>query len=113
MIFQLPVRPYPFDSRVFRMGPFEHFRPYLVSRHLRWSYPALTAAQVREEGRRAGGDVAALPARLAQDGFAAVVVDRLGYPDGGDGIVTAIQTATGRAGVLAESERYIALDLRR
>jgi phosphoglycerol transferase len=113
MVFQLPVRAYPGDSRLFRMAPFEHFRPYLVSRRLRWSYPALTAAQVSDEARRSSVEPAALPARLAQDGFAAVVIDRLGYEDSGDGIVAAIQAATGRSGVLAQSERHIALDLRR
>ena len=112
MVFQLPIRPYPYDTRVVRFLPYDLFRPYLVSHHLRWSYPALTDAQVRDEAARSGVAPAALAARLAQDGFSAVLIDRYGYRDNADVIVEAIRAAAGRP-VLDETERYIALDLRR
>ena len=113
MVFQLPVRPFPYDSRLVGIMPYEQFKPYLVSHHLRWSYPALTQAQIRDEAARAGVDPAALPARLAQDGFAAVLVDRKGYDDGGVAIVAALLAASGQTLPVAQSCRYVAIDVRR
>jgi phosphoglycerol transferase len=112
MIFQLPLKPYPFDRRQFLMGPYDHFRPYLLSDQLRWSYPALTAAQVRDEAERVAGDPAELPARLAREGFAAIFVDRYGYRDNGAAVVEALLAAPGRPSVLDETQRYVVFDLR-
>ena len=47
VVFQLPVRPYPREGGVWHMGIYDHFKPYVLSRGSRWSYPALSAAQLR------------------------------------------------------------------
>jgi phosphoglycerol transferase len=112
MVFQMPLRPYPLDRRQFLMGPYDHFRPYLVSHQLKWSYPALTAAQVRHDADRVEGDPADLPARLAREGFSAILVDRYGYRDNGDTIVEALLAAPGRPAVIDQTRRYVAIDLR-
>ncbi|MEO7189850.1 MAG: hypothetical protein ABI051_02200 [Vicinamibacterales bacterium] len=111
-VFQLPVRPYPLDGGVAAMGTYEHFKPYLASHTLRWSYPALTPAQVRWEHR-----VSALPPgefvrALARDGFSAILVDRRGYDDHGDGAVQALRSGTSAPGIIAQNSDYVALDVR-
>jgi hypothetical protein len=112
MVFQLPLRPYPVDGGSARLGTYELFKPYLVSHSLRWSYPALSDAQVRQQARIAAIPAADLPAFLAGQGFAAILVDRLGYDDNGNGILAALQTVPMQALPIGQTERYVALDLR-
>jgi hypothetical protein len=111
MVFQLPTRPYPRDPGVEKMGVYDHFRPYLVSRRLRWSYPALTSRQQRWEQSVIERPPLEWPAALAQHGFSAILVDRAGYADRGESLIALLRA--GGAAPLAEDERYIALELRR
>jgi phosphoglycerol transferase len=111
MVFQLPIRPYPGDPSVEKMGVYDHFRPYLMSRRLRWSYPALTARQKQWEQSVTGRPAMDWPATLVQDGFSAILLDRAGYADRGESVIALLRA--GGAAPLAEDERYIALELRR
>ena len=111
-VYQLPDRTDHLQRRVVRMQPNDDLKPYLVSRHLRWRYPARTAAETREDGPRDVLEPDVLPARLAQDGFSAIVVDRLGYDDNGEAVLAAL-LATGRTTVLAQTERYVAFLVRK
>jgi phosphoglycerol transferase len=112
MVFQLPVRPFPLKVGIWRMGSYDHFAPYLVSRTLRWSYPALSETQVRWQDTALGLDPQKLPAYLAREGFAAILVDRYGYEDSGDALIAALQSAPGQAPVAGHTDRYLALDVR-
>nr|MBA2259502.1 hypothetical protein [Acidobacteriota bacterium] len=47
MVLQLPFRAYMGESDFGLMKQYDHFKPYLVSRTLRFSYPALSNEQVR------------------------------------------------------------------
>jgi phosphoglycerol transferase len=111
-VFQLPNRTDVFYRRGVRMGPNDHLKPYLVSHSLQWRYPARTDADVRDDAPRHVLETGALPERLAQDGFSALVVDRLGYDDNGDAVL-AVLLATSRTVVLAESDRYVAFLVRK
>lgn len=111
-VYQLPDRTDHLQRRVVRMQPNDDLKPYLVSRHLRWRYPARTAAETRDDKPRDALEPDALPARLAQDGFSAIVVDRLGYDDNGEAVLAALE-ATGRTTVLAKAERYVAFLVRK
>lgn len=112
MVFQLPLRIYLNDSGIARMKPYDHLRPYVVSRSIRWSYPALSNEQVRWQ--QAAGRLAPdrLVVQLASEGFSAVLVDRYGYEDNGVGVVAAIAAALGPSAVIVNTDRYIALDVR-
>lgn len=112
-IMQLPLRPYPGDPGIEKMGVYDHFQPYLVSRHLRWSYPALSRRQ-----RDWQADLDRLPkhewpAFLAQSGFRAILIDRAAYSDRGQSLANELRAAPGAPVPLAENHRYIVLDLRR
>jgi hypothetical protein len=84
MVFQLPHRTYLNDEGIGRMKPYDHFRPYLVSRS----------------------------GRLRADGFAAILVDRDGYPDGGSNVIDAIQSTLSGKGLIAQTDRYVVFDVR-
>lgn len=84
MIFMLPVVDYPEARTVHRLGDYEHFRPYLVARHLRFSY-ATDAGRPGSDWPHhiealSGADVVR---RLEEMGFAGLILNRKGYADGG------------------------------
>jgi phosphoglycerol transferase len=112
MVFELPVRTYPEDDGGPRAQPYENLKPYLVSRTLRWSYPALSDEQARWQQAASLLDPPRLASELAAADFAAVLVDRDGYADAGAAVVAALESAIGPGAVLGETARYIALDLR-
>jgi len=113
MVFQLPLRrTYLNEIGVYRIQPYEHLKLYLVSRRLRWSYPALSNEQVGWLESTARLTWQQLPEQMATEGFSAIVIDRFGYQDNGERVAAAIRAQLGGRGVLAETERFIALDIR-
>ena len=68
--------------------------------------------QVRWQQTVAGLGPQRLPHELAADGFAAIVIDRYGYQDNGAAMIAAIRTSLVGNPIIAETERYLALDLR-
>ena len=81
-VFQLPVEPFPEAGRLYNLGDYDHFRPFLAGGSLAFSHGALrgTAAErwaTHLAARPAGEMIAA----LNQAGFAALWIDRRGYPD--------------------------------
>ncbi len=80
MLFQLPFAPFPEAGRIGRMPDYEHFRPFLVSEHLRLSYGGLRGAASWEAAtsRLAAPE---LVARLQEAGFGALWLDQRGYGD--------------------------------
>lgn len=84
MIFQLPYVEFPENPPVYQMQDYEHFRPYLHSKHLRWSYGAI---KERDTARWQMTTSALPPDQLLETislaGFSGVYVDRKGYADYG------------------------------
>ena len=84
MIFQLPYVQFPEAAGIHKMHDYDHFRGYLHSQNLRWSYGTIR----NRDGDRAQAEVAALPAEqfvqaLAYEGFSGIYLDRDGYEDEG------------------------------
>ena len=50
--------------------------------------------------------------RVAGEGFAVILIDRYGYEDNGAAIAAALLRVTGDGHVIAQTERYLALDIR-
>ena len=111
-IMQLPLRPYPGDPGLEKMGVYDHFLPYLVSHHLRWSYPALTARQRVWQEVVERLPVRELPAFMTRAGFRAILIDRAAYADRGQSLADQLRAAPGAPVTFAETDRYIVLDLR-
>ena len=114
MVFQLPIRPFPADGGLVRMGAYDHFRPYLVSHNkLRWSSGAMTHEGVQWERAMEATPPEDLPSRLRGDGFSVVWINRDGYKDRGEAIARALSDGPDGAPLLVETTEFIVLDLRR
>lgn len=111
-VVQLPFMLYLNDIGRQKMAPYDELKPYLASTHLRWSFPALSDAQLRwEQAAMRIGD-ADLPGVMAREGFAAIWVDTYGYADGGRAVLAALAGVPG-ARVAWQTERYAVVDIRR
>jgi phosphoglycerol transferase len=107
MVFQLPYVGFCSAERApHQMQPYSHFRGYLQSHHLRWSFGAM-------HGRYADAlhaDVANRPLEesirlLAQLGFAGVYVDRFGYADDGKEVEEALSRFLHAEAVVSDNGR--------
>jgi hypothetical protein len=113
MVLQLPVRPFPMDSGLRGMGPYVQFRPYLVSKHLRWSYPPLSNEQAGYQRRLMHMTGPEIVATAHRDGFAAILINRAGYPDQGASLMDEMNPLLAGNALLLQTEDYIALDIRK
>lgn len=111
MVLQLPFTVYLNDSGTAQMKPYDHFQPYLASRHLRWSYPALSNEQFEWQRRASRLPLPGLARAVVSQGFVAILVDRAGFQDGAVAPATEL-AAAGATQIPIESGRYLAFDLR-
>jgi phosphoglycerol transferase len=109
MVFQMPVMEYP-ESPIPGVPPYDHFRPYLYSKNLRYSFgsqkgrerekwqPAVQgkffegAALDQQAGviRVDQANARAAVDELKRLGFSAIYINRNGFPDRGRGIEEAL-----------------------
>ena len=109
MVFQLPVMDFP-ESPLPGIPSYDHFRPYLYSQHLRFSFGSmkgrpreqwqhelqkllLDGAQINQEAKKIQFNTANV--RRAVDelqrlGFKAIYINRNGFPDRGKGLEEAL-----------------------
>lgn len=84
MIFQLPYVDFPENPPVNQMQDYEHFRPYLHSKNLRWSYGAIKERDTaRWQMMTADLPTEQFLEAISVAGFSGVYVDRKGYTDYG------------------------------
>ncbi|NTW28734.1 MAG: hypothetical protein HGA39_05150 [Coriobacteriia bacterium] len=84
MIFQLPYVPFPENPPVGAMGDYEHFRPYLHSKTLRWSYGAIKGRDTDAWQEQ----VSSMPTEdfisvIREAGFKGIWLNTTGYEGGG------------------------------
>jgi phosphoglycerol transferase len=105
MVFQLPIMEYP-ESPTPGVPPYDHFRPYLYSKQLRFSFGSMKG-RPREQWQQAvqqqllngatlnqqtkqiqfnQNSVGAAVDEIRKLGFAAIYVNRNGFPDRGKGL---------------------------
>ncbi len=112
MVFQLPYTPFPESPPVNGMADYEHFRAYLASKTLRWSYGAMKGRD--EDAWQAAVsqlDPAQMIAELKAKSFAAVYIDGRGYQDGGAATVAAFKAALGTQPLVSSDGNYFVLVL--
>ncbi len=94
MLFMLPVLDFPEGGGIRQMGDYEHFRPYLFTSRVRYSY-GTDKGRPRESWQRRVE--AMLPAkmvdRLEGYGFSGIVVDRRAYADSGRSLLAGLAGA--------------------
>lgn len=82
MVFQLPVMGFPEVVPPYRLADYEHFRTYLTTDRLRFSYGAAKfRARSRWQRDLENVPTATLVRRLESYGFAALYLNRKGYED--------------------------------
>ncbi len=111
MVFQLPVIAFPEYGRFNQMVDYEHFRPYLFTQHLRYSYGTdkgrHDANWQIELSKLAPEDMAV---KLEAYGFAATTINRRGYDDKGDRLISGFTNAN--RPVIADNGDLIAIRLK-
>jgi len=100
MVFQLPVLDFPEGRPQLRVNEYDHFRPYLATRTLQFSYGE---SKGRARGTWKYGCARMAPATLVRAlegyGFAALYINRQGYPDNAEQLLAEL-AAAGRAEVI-------------
>jgi phosphoglycerol transferase len=96
MVFQLPVKGFPETGSLNGMQDYEHFRPYFFSKELRFSYGTMKGRGDADWQWELGAmEPEVLAPRLAELGFAAIVVNFNGYPDLGAQLRPKMEAALG------------------
>ena len=99
MVFQLPVMDYP-ESPIAGVPAYDHLRPYLYTRDLRYSFGS-DKGRVETAWQRVivGMPPAEQIAALESYGFSGIYVNRGGYPDKGEALLEKYKAA-GRTEVI-------------
>lgn len=93
MVFQLPIMEFP-EAPAPGVPSYDHLRPYLHSRQLRYSYGSMKG-RPREQWQKDLGKVPFEKAieEIRKRGFAAIYVNRNGFPDRGQQILAKLREA--------------------
>ncbi|UUZ83055.1 hypothetical protein LJK88_03580 [Paenibacillus sp. P26] len=112
MIFQLPYVPFPENPPVNNLGDYELFKGYLHSNHLKWSYGSM-------KGRESDQWIkytANLPLQdmlesLVLSNFNGIYIDRLGYKDNGEQVISQIKTIINTDPQISSNNRLVFFNL--
>ena len=112
MIFQLPYVPFPEHPEMHKMADYDHFRGYMHSKNLRWSFGAMK----NRDDDLAQQQVASLPpAELAQTlavaGFSGIYVDRFGYEDNGAALESELTAVLQTTPLISPNSRLVFFNL--
>jgi hypothetical protein len=111
-VFQLPIAPYPDNTPIHDMAGYAHFRPYLASSSLRWSYGAFDGTSLADwQFALPQKSTTALLDDLAGAGFCAVEVDQDGFADRGAKLDSQLTTLLGAPISTTHDNRLLAWDL--
>lgn len=112
-VFQLPIAPFPNNTRVHDMDSYAHFKPYLGSSSLRWSYGAFDGTSLADwQLALPQKSTAALVNDVAAAGFCAVEVDRAGFADRAAALEADLRELLGGPISTTRDNRLLAWDLR-
>ena len=93
MVFQLPVMDFP-ENPIAGVPAYSHFRPYLYTKDLRYSFGS-DKGRVQDAWQRVivGMPPAEQIAKLERYGFAGIYINRGGYPDKGEALISQYKAA--------------------
>jgi phosphoglycerol transferase len=77
--YQLPETVFPVDAGTHKMGPYDHGRPYIWSKHLNWSWPNFSIQAQGWLEKLGEPTTPQFLKNLAYSGFNAIWLDRNGY----------------------------------
>jgi hypothetical protein len=105
MIFQMPLMNFIDGDPVWKMLCYEHVRPYLWTKHLRFSFGSVQG-RTREDwqAKLSTMSVEQSVRALERCGFGALYLNRKGFEDGGEGVVKELAKA-GRTQLIEDEAR--------
>lgn len=113
MIFQLPYARFPESGTISQMSDYEHFRGYLHSRTLRWSYGAMRGRQGDAWQRSvAASTVPAMVETLAVAGFSGIYINRSGFDDHGADLERQLGSLLPDPGITSRDGNVLFISLR-
>lgn len=110
MVFQLPVAGFPEVGPINQMGDYEHFRPFIFTQTLHYSY----GSNKGRSDNQWQAQVAILPPsdmakKLESYGFGVIMINKKGYTDFGKSLIAGL-AAAGKS-IIADSPDLIAFRL--
>lgn len=111
LVFQLPITGFPSDGGQQKMLPYDHARPYMWSSQLHWSWPSFSIQHSTWLDQLTGLQGTDLVEALVLSKFKLIWIDRFGYSDNGEEIISSILSGGAKEILPGMSTRYVALDL--
>jgi phosphoglycerol transferase len=105
-VVQLPYEPFP-EPPAARQAVYEPVKAYLHTDDLRWSYGAMRGRPDDWAGAHATRPAAELVPAAREAGFAAILVDRLGFGDDGAAIEAELREVLGSETARSPNTRYL------
>ncbi len=110
-VFQLPYIPFPEAGPVQNIVEYDPLRPYLNTKHLRWSYGGMKGRDSDWQAVAATEPAAEIVQDAIATGFSGVLVDRNGYQDKAASLTTELAQITGDPGFASADDRWVYFDL--
>jgi hypothetical protein len=113
MVFQIPVMDFPEVPPHLGVGDYTHFRPYLYSRTLHFSYGS-DKGRARESWQRDVENLSApdMAEQLERYGFGVILIDRKGYPDAAASLLRDLESSGRKVIDDDETGEFVAVGLR-
>lgn len=106
MILQLPFMEFPESGSIFKMEDYSHFRAFIHSKTLRWSYPIMKGRPHSEEMK----ELCRFPLDLKKIrslGFGGIFIDRFGFHDHGIKIEEYLRGILNSAPMVSQDQRNL------
>jgi phosphoglycerol transferase len=110
-VFQLPIISFPEHPPVVRMTDYDLAKGYLNSRHLRWSYGAMTGREGKWLDRLSARPIQEILPAVAAAGFNGLYVDRYGYNDNANSLEANLRSILGEQPLVSGNGRLSFFDL--
>ncbi|NQT57491.1 MAG: hypothetical protein HQ557_00770 [Bacteroidetes bacterium] len=114
MILQLPYVPFPENPPVHHMLDYDHFKPYLHTRGIKWSYGVMKGSEedlyIRTLSSKPIDDLITASIEL---GYKGILIDTYGYVDAGADLIVKLTDYIGYNPLLSGNLRYAFFDLSR
>jgi hypothetical protein len=113
MVYQLPYLAFPEHGNLVSMLDYNHFRPYLHSKTLKWSYGAMKNRPVAAWQERVSSlSVEGMLKQLSYAGYQGIYIDRNGYEDHGVNIEKQLKGLLGVAPLISPDGHLSFFDFR-